>query len=224
MLRRLVRAIKKLPIDLGQYEVRYTTKGKRIAFDLVEEGAGKKALDVGCRDGYWSEKLKARGYTVVSCDLDPQYPGAVTLNANQRLPFGDSEFDLVWCSEVIEHLLDPGFTVAEFKRILKPGGALLMTTPNQGFWLFQLMEKLGIRMAAIQNEDHHQFLTFDDMRRIVGEQEAYGYFPYLLLKFRVQKLAPVLSPTIVLRHRNDKRTASTDARSRQESSTPSPVR
>ena len=132
MLRSLVRLLKKLPIDLGQYEVRYRTKGKRIAFDLVPDGAGKKALDVGCRDGYWSEKLKTKGYTVVSCDLEPHYPGALTLNANQRLPLGDSEFDLVWCSEVIEHLLDAKFTVAEFKRILKPGGALVMTTMDMG--------------------------------------------------------------------------------------------
>jgi len=215
MLRSLVRLLKKLPIDLGQYEVRYRTKGKRIAFDLVPDGAGKKALDVGCRDGYWSEKLKAKGYTVVSCDLEPHYPGAITLNANQRLPLGDSEFDLVWCSEVIEHLLDAQFTVAEFKRILKPGGALVMTTPNQGFWLFQLIEKLGVRMAAIQNEDHHQFLTYADMRRIVGEQEAFGYFPYMLLKFRIRALAPVLSPTIVLRHRNDKAGVKQDVREPQ---------
>lgn len=204
MLRSAVRLLKKLPIDLGQFEMRYRTKGKRIAFDLVPDGAGKKALDVGCRDGYWSEKLKAKGYHVVSCDLEPHYPGALALNANEKLPFGASEFDLVWCSEVIEHLLDPSFTVAEFKRILKPGGSLVMTTPNQGFWLFQFIERMGVRMAAIQNEDHHQFLTYADMRKIVGEQEAYGYFPYLLLKFRIQSLAPLLSPTIVLRHKNDK--------------------
>lgn len=207
MLRAVVRLLKKLPIDLGQYECRYTTKGKQIAFSLIDAGAGKKALDVGCRDGYWSEKLKSRGYEVVSCDLEPHYPGAVTLNANQRLPFADNTFDVVWCSEVIEHLIDPYFTVAEFKRILRPGGSLVMTTPNQGFWLFQAIEKLGIRMAAIQNEDHHQFLTYDDMRRIVGEQEAYGYFPYVLLKARIRRFARSLSPTIVLRHRNDKKPA-----------------
>ena len=60
MLRGIVRALKKLPLDLGQYELRYTTKGKQIAFALVGRGEGKKALDVGCRDGYWAEKLKAR--------------------------------------------------------------------------------------------------------------------------------------------------------------------
>lgn len=203
-LRDVIRVLKKLPIDFGQFEVRYRTKGKRIAMALVDSGAGKKALDVGCRDGFWSERLKAKGYQVVSCDLEPHYPGALRLNANDPLPFADNEFDLVWCSEVIEHLLDPEFTVAEFKRVLKPGGTLLMTTPNQGFWVFQAIEKLGVSMASIQNEDHHQFLTYEDMRRIVGEQQAFGYFPYFLLKFRIRGLAPLLSPTIVLRHRNDK--------------------
>ena len=208
MLRRIVQIVKKLPIDLGQYELRYTTKGKRIAYGLVDNGSQGKALDVGCRDGYWSEELKRKGYEVVSCDIDPHYAGALTVDANQRLPFGDSQFDLIWCSEVIEHLRAPAFTIAEFKRVLRPGGSLVMTTPNQGFWVFQVIEKLGISMARIQNEEHQHFLTYSDMRSLVGDCEFYGYFPYLLLKFRIRRLAPLLSPTIVLLHHNDKPGAS----------------
>ncbi len=205
MLRQIVRVLKKVPLDFGQYEVRYTTKGKLIAYDLVGNGAGKKALDVGCRDGYWSEKLKSKGYEVVSSDLEPHYPPALQLDANRKLPFADNEFDLIWCSEVIEHLLDPPFTVAEFKRVLKPGGTLLMTTPNQGFWVFRLIEAFGISMSRLENEDHHFFFKYSDMPGLVGPCDLYGYFPYLLLKFRIASGASPLSPTIVLRHLNDKR-------------------
>lgn len=205
MLRRIIRILKKLPLDFGQYELRYTTKGKRIAYELV--GKGGKALDLGCRDGYWSERLKEKGYEVVSCDIEPHYAGAITVDANSRLPFAESEFDLVWCTEVIEHLLNPSLTISELKRILKPGGMLIITTPNQGFWIFQILERMGISMARIGNEDHHSFFYFADMERLVGTCGFYGYFPYLLFKFRIRAAAPLLSPTIVLCHLNDKRVA-----------------
>jgi SAM-dependent methyltransferase len=204
MLRRIVRTLKKLPLDFGQYELRYSTKGKLIAYSLVDAGRGRKALDVGCRDGYWSEELKRKRYDVVSCDIDPHCPHALVVDANGRLPFSDNEFDLLWCSEVIEHLLDPAFTIQEFKRVLKPGGKLVMTTPNQDFWVFRLIQKLGISTAAISNEDHTFFFTYSDMKDLIGDCQFYGYFPYILLKFRISAAAPLMSPTIVLCHTNDK--------------------
>lgn len=209
MLRRIVRTLKKLPLDFGQYELRYSTKGKLIAYSLADAGQGRKALDVGCRDGYWSRKLKQRGYEVISCDIDPHCPDGLIVDANAKLPFDDNEFDLLWCSEVIEHLLDPAFTIQEFKRVLKPDGRLLMTTPNQDFWVFRLIEKLGVTTATIENEDHTFFFNYSDMKELVGDCDFYGYFPYLLLKFRISATAPLMSPTIVLCHANDKAARST---------------
>jgi 2-polyprenyl-3-methyl-5-hydroxy-6-metoxy-1,4-benzoquinol methylase len=201
----MVRVLKKIPFDLGQYELRYTTKGKKIAFGLVDVGTGKKALDVGCRDGYWSEKLKLKGYQVVAMDVEPRCPKALCIDANQMLPFPDSEFDLIWCSEVIEHLKDPAFTFAEFKRVLKPSGSLVMTTPNQKFWLFRIIEAAGIPMQLLENESHTHFFSYSDIRGLVGDCDFFGYFPYWLLKLRISTAASLLSPTIVWRHRNDKR-------------------
>jgi SAM-dependent methyltransferase len=205
MLRRIVRSLKKFPLDFGQYELRYTTKGKLIAYGLIGDGPEKIALDVGCRDGYWSRKLIEKGYQVAACDLEPHYPGAARVDLNFGLPYRDNQFDLIWCTEVIEHLRYPVFTVGEFKRVLKPGGVLLMTTPNQGFWVFRFIELLGIQMASIENEEHHFLFSYADMRDLVGSCDCYGYFPYLLLKCRVVTSAPLLSPTIVIRHLNDKR-------------------
>lgn len=205
MLRKFVRTLKKLPFDFGQYELRHTTKGKSIAFGLVEPGQGKKALDVGCRDGYWSEKLKSKGYEVVAIDIEPHYAGALTVDANAVLPFADDQFDLIWCSEVIEHLRNPAFTIHEFKRVLQPGGSLVMTTPNHDLWVFRMIEAVGISMARLENETHTCFFSYSDIRSLVGNSDFYGYFPYLLMKFRISGAAPWLSPTIVSRHLNDKR-------------------
>lgn len=205
MLRRVVRLLKKIPLDFGQYELRYTTKGKKIAFGLVENGEGKKALDVGCRDGHWAEKLKRKGYQVVAIDIEPHYAEGLRVDANITLPFADSEFDLIWCSEVIEHLADPAFTISEFKRVLKPRGALVMTTPNQTFWVFRLIEAVGISMQRLENETHTCFFSYPSVQKLVGDCDFYGYFPYYLVKLRISAAAPLLSPTIVWRHWNDKR-------------------
>ena len=207
MLRGLIKTLKKLPLHFGQYEVRRTTKGKQIAFSFAGNGAGKAALDVGCRDGFWSDKLKAQGYAVTSVDVETDYPGALIVDANQQLPFAGSSFDLIWCSEVIEHLTNPEFTLSEFKRVLRPGGQLLLTTPNNAFWFFQMFERSGIGIATVQNEDHKQFFTYATMRALLPASEQWGFYPYLLVKrtAREGKMASILSPTIVTRYCNSER-------------------
>jgi SAM-dependent methyltransferase len=201
MLRAVVKALKKIPIDFGQYEVRYTSKGKLIAYELAGDGRGKKALDLGCRDGYWSQKLAQKGYEVVSGDLEPQWAGGIVLDANKRLPFPDNQFDLVWCSEVIEHLNNPAFTISEIERVLRPHGSLLLTTPNRDFWFYRLLAGLGASPERVQSEDHLHFFTFGDMRKLLGGSTEYGFFPYFLYKRTITRRASTLSPTIVVHQR-----------------------
>jgi SAM-dependent methyltransferase len=61
----------------------------------------------------------------------------VDLNVD-RLPEQDGSLALVVASEVIEHLVDPGRAIAEFHRVLRPGGHVLITVPNVAFWRFRL--------------------------------------------------------------------------------------
>jgi ubiquinone/menaquinone biosynthesis C-methylase UbiE len=71
------------------------------------------------------------------CRLKKAYYGAsdsdfVWCDLSQTsLPFGNREFDFVYCSEVLEHLRRPETLLEEVKRILKPQGYFLMTTPNE---------------------------------------------------------------------------------------------
>ena len=103
----MVALLKKIPVDFGQYEVRHTTKGKLILLGLLPDGRGKKALDLGCRDQYWTRVLESKGYEVVSVDLGSKHPTVLRVDANDPLPFADESFDLVWCTEVIEHVMKP---------------------------------------------------------------------------------------------------------------------
>jgi arsenite methyltransferase len=60
---------------------------------------------------------------------------AATLTA---LPYGDGEFDAVWCANALEYLTDEELVVAldEFKRVLKPGGKLAIKDADPGLWMF----------------------------------------------------------------------------------------
>ncbi|MDR7521675.1 MAG: class I SAM-dependent methyltransferase [Armatimonadota bacterium] len=191
--------LKRLPIDFGQAHLKHRTAGKRIALRHVPAASsGMRALDIGCRDGYYSEILKQRGYTVCSIDINPQYPQAEVVDANQPLPYADRTFDLIWCSEVLEHLRDPALAVAEFRRVLKPGGLLVLTTPNSGCWIYRILGLFGIPPAKAQNPDHKHFFTIADMRRLFPEARLFGYFPYILVTRTISCGLGLLTPTFVV--------------------------
>ena len=134
----IINLLKRIPIDLGQGNLRKTTQGKIIAMSHIPFGKNKKALDVGCREGIQSRWLESKGYNTTSTDIENKYEKCVIVNADKELPFKDGEFDIIWCSEVIEHLEDPVKSVSEFRRVLRPGGKLVITTPNSFFWLYKL--------------------------------------------------------------------------------------
>lgn len=194
--------LKKLPIDVGQGEKKHDTAGKRIAFSFVPLGKGKTALDIGCRDGYWSERLKEKGYEVAALDIEPYYPEATKHDVEQGLPFADKSFDLIWCTEVIEHLRRPEFLLREIDRALKPGGRAILTTPNSDWWFYKIARLWGWTPQKLQNPDHKQFFSEAAIRKIASQYELYGYFPYALFFFRMRRLIGLLSPTFILVRRN----------------------
>lgn len=194
--------LRKVPLDLGQRDVAGKTKGKQIALGLVPPGDGKKALDVGARAGVQTAWLRSRGYEVTPIDYEPVTDECLQVDANQRLPFADGSFDLVWCSEVIEHLQDPAFSLAELRRVTKPGGLLVLTTPNSYAWLFRFIALFGLTPQRIQRKDHVQFFDENDVRRLAPDAELYGYFPYALVKLTIRRGIGALSPTFVMAIRN----------------------
>jgi SAM-dependent methyltransferase len=105
----------------------------REVFSGEEKG---RVLDLGCGGGGYSRMLKDSGFSVTSCDLnsdDFPYKDEIEfkeLDFSQALAFGDAVFDYVLCLEVIEHLEAPFSFIREINRILKPGGILIISTPN----------------------------------------------------------------------------------------------
>ncbi len=93
-------------------------------------------VDIGCGTGALLAQLRSHGYTDLSgVDISPPADlegiGFHSLDLdNLRLPFADQSVDLALAVEVIEHLENPGSFFAELRRVLRPSGMLLMTTPN----------------------------------------------------------------------------------------------
>ena len=194
----LIAWLKKLPFDVGQAEHKHDSAGKRIAFSFIGGGAGKHALDIGCRDGYWSERLKGQGYEVSSLDLEPYYAPAITHNVESGLPYPDNHFDVVWCTEVLEHLHTPGYLLEEIERVLIPGGMAVLTTPNSNWWFYWIVRVWGWTPQKLQNPDHKQFFTERAIRTLAPGYELMGYFPYAVRFYPIRSLVGALSPTFVL--------------------------
>ncbi len=105
---------------------------------------GTTALDVGCGTGETMAVLRELGAgRVAGTDLSddalayarhhPQ--GSVLAATAEQLPFADGCADLLVSSDVLEHLDDDRVALREYRRVLRPGGLLLVTVPSyQGLW------------------------------------------------------------------------------------------
>jgi SAM-dependent methyltransferase len=124
-----------------------------VDFEKLQLQPGHRLLDAGCGAGrHVCEAFRIRGVEVVGIDLNWEdlCKTATTLylmhmqNGNHlsacmvaradvtKLPFQDGAFDVVICSEVLEHITDNRTAAGELVRVLKPGGRLVVTVPR--YW------------------------------------------------------------------------------------------
>ncbi len=97
--------------------------------------SGKVVLDIPCGDGRASLEFMKKGAEVRALDLFPDFMKLEEVEAGyadlaEPLPLDDNSVDFVICQEGIEHVSDQHRVLAEFSRVLKKGGMLLITTPN----------------------------------------------------------------------------------------------
>lgn len=114
---------------------------------LTLAGEPHDVLDVGCSSGYLSRALADAGIRVVGIELDPDAASearsvcaevAVGDVETIELPWPPGSFDAVVCGDVVEHLRDPGAALARLRPLLRPGGRLVVATPNVANWAMRL--------------------------------------------------------------------------------------
>lgn len=153
---------------------------RRLFLDVIQRivPAGARVLDVGCGTGALSEALSSRGYDVHG--VDP-HASAMDLDAARfcegrvdSLPLLDEHFDLVCALDVLEHV-DDGVAVRELKRVLRPGGWLLVSVPGYQ-WLWSERDVVA---------GHLRRYTLSGLRRLLVDEgfnveRRFGY-QFLLL-------------------------------------------
>lgn len=148
----------------------------RRAFLLDRVRRGDRALDLGCGAGEFTALLAAAGARPIGVDVaetalaragsrHPELEFRLT-PIDGPLALEDNAFDLVWASEVIEHIADTGRWLSEVRRVLTPGGRLLLTTPAHGRVRVALG---GVERFSEPLGDHLHLYTRGSLRGLLEE-------------------------------------------------------
>jgi SAM-dependent methyltransferase len=166
----------------------------RRALLLAEARPGERVLDLGCGAGAFLTALRQAGADPVGVEIaeaaavKARATGVEVrlVEADGTLPFGHGEFDLVWCSEVLEHVPDALALLQETRRVLRPGGRLLLTVPYHG--------RLQAAAVALTRFDAHfdpmgQHVRFFTRTSLAATLDAAGFAPRVRPVLRRRSLA-----------------------------------
>jgi 2-polyprenyl-3-methyl-5-hydroxy-6-metoxy-1,4-benzoquinol methylase len=153
----------------------------RCGFLLAHVAAGQHVLDVGCGEGWFTAALADAGCAAVGIDVadEPLRRGRRRradldlrrVDDDTPWPLQEATFDVVWAGEVIEHVVDTAALFSEMRRVLRPGGLLLVSTPNHGRWtiLGMALRRDAFARHFDPRSDHVRFYTPDSLRGVVAD-------------------------------------------------------
>jgi 2-polyprenyl-3-methyl-5-hydroxy-6-metoxy-1,4-benzoquinol methylase len=167
-----------------RYHERAAPEAYELAIEFMSGVVPGRAIDLAAGSGYTSRRLAELGFDVTAYDIHTEQfvPRDIIIrkaDLNQPLPEEDATLDAVLALEVIEHLENPRAFLREIARVLKPGGSLVLSTPN----IVTFGSKL--RFAFLEELE----LFFNDVTRTRDPfcEEASGHIspllPWLLKMF-----------------------------------------
>ncbi len=137
-------------------------------------------LDIPAGEGALAWQLKKLGYSVTAGDIDPKFfkvssIQCIPIDLNRKFPVEDQQFEFVSCIEGIEHLQDQFQFVRECHRVLKPGGYLVLSTPN----ILNLASRLKFLLSGFYSlvprpiNEFSQIPVFDHINPVTYYQLRY---------------------------------------------------
>jgi SAM-dependent methyltransferase len=164
---------------------------------------GGRVLEIGSGRGTLLAELRRRGVDAVGIEPNPalaidavrrQPPLPVARMSGDRLGFADRTFDLVLSFDVFEHIADSDAHLAEVRRVLRPGGAYALQTPNK--WTNSVFETIRWRSFTAWQQDHCALHSLAELRarlRAHGFEPSFADVPVVNEFFR-EKLRRYLGP------------------------------
>lgn len=143
---------------------------------MMELNPQARLLDCGCREG--DNTLELAKQVGTRCILGLDYNSAALVqaakrdilplrgNLNHSIPLEDNSVDVIVASDVLEHLVNPYVFVGEIHRVLRPGGYLVLDTPNLASWhnIFALL--IGVQPFSGPNITTMRDADFEMVRRM----------------------------------------------------------
>ncbi len=179
-------------------------KKVRLILKLMGDKTGK-ILDIGCYKGGLFEAIKNDGnFEYFGMDVKKFNPNIKNfsqqdLNKNTKLPFATNSFDVVVCVDVLEHLFYPDKISKEINRILKPNGILIVSLPNEFYFMKRLKFLFGVNFFRFGYYDHHWLFDFNRAKLFLSQFFNISVIhPFFIIpKTRIENHSlPKLFPTL----------------------------
>jgi SAM-dependent methyltransferase len=201
-----------------EYIATFREDVRRMA-EFVPSG---RVLEVGCGYGYFLQCALQAGYDAYGIDLSP----TAVKRASERLPdrvfcglleevpeIQELQYDVIFGSHLIEHLTEPGAFLEHAGRLLRPGGLLVLVTPNIRSLLSRASGRRWVSYKIPEHVSYYDPRTITDLLNRAGFSvraidSAYQYYalPFVATRVRellhpISRLIPPIEGLSVLRNR-----------------------
>lgn len=168
----------------GETGNRYGRKNQELILSMLGPRKGERILDVGCGVGGISYEVEISGATLISMDLSPYALGigkgkfklGNQLCADASfIPVPDSVFDKIYAVELLYYLSDQERALGEFRRVLKPGGTLLIATDYITSSFFYPPLNAIRKMRCLFTPTYNPPINHLDPKKVNQQLEKHGF-------------------------------------------------